>query len=132
MERGKPRLSEAIRKLLGTLNPLEARILRLSFGLEGKHSEYNAEIAESLGIPTEFVKEYRIRALRKLRHPSRARVLHDYFLEQKAVPQTHVEIVVPRAIEEVDKLTPQLLDRLRSKANDIEKLKASHGDVVEN
>lgn len=123
------RLQEATRKALATLNPLEAKILRLSFGLEGKHSKNNAEIAQSLGIPSGFVREYRNRALRKLRHPARARLLFEYFKQEaESVPHKHVEIVVPRAIEEVEKLTPQLLDRLRSKTNDLEKLKA---DVFE-
>ena len=48
-------LAEATRKILQTLNPLEAKIVRLSFGLEEKKPKTDAEIAKSLGIPAPFV-----------------------------------------------------------------------------
>lgn len=116
------KLAEVTNEIIDTLNPLEANILRRSFGLESNQLENDGEIAKSLGIPLEFVEEYRKRGLRKLRHPPLSEVVRGY-LEQKAAPQKHVEIIVPKAIEEVNNLTPQLLDRLRSKTDDIVKLK---------
>lgn len=118
---------EAASKILNTLNPLEAKILRLSFGIGGAQFTNDADMAESLCIHTEFVREFRTRALRKLRHPIHSEVLREY-LEQIAVQDKHVDIVVPKAVEEIDNLSPQLLDRLRSQTNDIERLKA---DVFE-
>ena len=94
------KLAEVTREIIDTLNPLEAQILRRSFGLENNHNENDGEIAKSLGIPVEFVEEYRNRGLRKLRDPARSEALRDY-LEQKAIPPKHVEIIVPKAIEEV-------------------------------
>lgn len=120
-------LAEGTRKILQTLNPLEAKIVRLSFGLEEKKPKTDAEIAKSLGIPAPFVEEYRTRALRKLRHPAHSEALRDY-LNKKPIPLKHVGVVVPQAIEEIRRLSPELLDRLRSKTNDIGKLKA---DVFE-
>lgn len=118
----KEKLVEATRKFLEALNPLEAAILRRSYGIATEHAEDDSEIAAALGIPIAFVEEYRVRALRRLRHPSRADVLSDH-LGQQSLDTRHVQAIVPKAIGEIGELTPDLLDRLRSKTDDIEKLK---------
>jgi restriction endonuclease Mrr len=114
--------TEATSKILESLNPLEAEILRQSFGIGSEQVEDDSEIAAALEIPVEFVEEYRARALRKLHHPSRSDALHA-LLEHVSLHEEHVEIIVPKAIEEIGELTPQLVDDLRSKTNNIAKLK---------
>jgi len=114
-------LAEATRKALDTLNPLEAAILRQSFGIEYEKIQNDGEIARALDIPAAFVEVYRVRALRKLRHPARS-MLFNELMEWEATPKKHVEIVIPKAIEEIEKLTPQLLERLHANTDNIEKL----------
>ncbi|NWF69824.1 MAG: sigma-70 family RNA polymerase sigma factor [Chloroflexi bacterium] len=71
-------LQEKIEKLLGTLTPREARILRLRFGLHNGHSYTLEEVGKKFGLTRERIRQIEGRALRRLRHPSRSRQLRDY------------------------------------------------------
>lgn len=93
---------------LDILTPREAKILRLSFGIEVNKTT-DAVIAGLFDIEVSRVEQYRVQALRKLRDFSTA----------TSAPS----IVVPKAIEEIANLSPELLDRLRSHAKDLEKLR---------
>jgi RNA polymerase primary sigma factor len=71
-------LQEKIEKLLSTLTPREARILRLRFGLHNGHSYTLEEVGKKFGLTRERIRQIEGRALRRLRHPSRSRQLRDY------------------------------------------------------
>jgi RNA polymerase primary sigma factor len=71
-------LGEKIEALLDTLTPREARILRLRFGLLNGRCHTLEEVGETFGLTRERIRQIEGRALRRLRHPRRARQLRDY------------------------------------------------------
>jgi len=68
-------VAESLRKTLATLSEREARVLRLYYGLEDGEPMTLGEIGEISGVTRERVRQIKQRALRRLRHPSRARLL---------------------------------------------------------
>ena len=71
-------LSEKLVEILATLSPREARILRLRFGLENGRSYTLEEVGEKFGLTRERIRQIEGKALRRLRHPMRARQLREY------------------------------------------------------
>jgi RNA polymerase primary sigma factor len=71
-------LAEEVEQVLSTLTPRQARILRLRFGLDGKHPHTLKEIAAMYGLTRERIRQIEREALRRLRHPSRSRYLRPY------------------------------------------------------
>lgn len=71
-------LQEKIDELLATLTPREARILRLRFGLQNGRSYTLEEVGQKFGLTRERIRQIEGHALRRLRHPRRARHLRDY------------------------------------------------------
>jgi len=78
---GQGLLAERLEQVLDTLTPREARILRLRFGLQDGHSYTLKEVGEKFGLTRERIRQIQNEALRRLRHPRRARVLRDYLGE---------------------------------------------------
>lgn len=68
-------LTRTIELALGTISEREARILRLYFGIDGEEPRTLEEIGTMLGITRERVRQIKERALGRLRHASRARLL---------------------------------------------------------
>lgn len=71
-------LREKINEVLGTLTPREARILRLRFGLDNDRPYTLEEVGQKFGLTRERIRQIEGKALRRLRHPCRARVLKEY------------------------------------------------------
>jgi RNA polymerase primary sigma factor len=71
-------LGEKIEEMLSTLNPREARILRLRFGLVNGRSYTLEEVGQKFGLTRERIRQIEGRALRRLRHPRRSRQLRGY------------------------------------------------------
>ncbi|HEY5269627.1 MAG TPA: sigma-70 family RNA polymerase sigma factor [Anaerolineales bacterium] len=71
-------LKEKIDEVLGTLTPREARILRLRFGLDTGTPYTLEEVGEKFGLTRERIRQIEGKALRRLRHPRRARQLKEY------------------------------------------------------
>jgi RNA polymerase primary sigma factor len=71
-------LKEKIEEILGTLSPREARVLRLRFGLNNDKAYTLEEVGEKFGLTRERIRQIEGKALRRLRHPRRARQLKDY------------------------------------------------------
>jgi len=78
---GQELLAERLEEVLDTLTPREARILRLRFGLQDGHSYTLKEVGEKFGLTRERIRQIQNEALRRLRHPRRARLLRDYLGE---------------------------------------------------
>ena len=62
--------------VLQTLSPREEKVIRLRFGLAADGREHTLEeVGEDFKVTRERIRQIEVKALRKLRHPSRARVL---------------------------------------------------------
>jgi RNA polymerase primary sigma factor len=71
-------LGEKIEEVLETLPPRESRILRLRFGLENGRMHTLEEVGQKFGLTRERIRQIETKALRRLRHPRRARQLREY------------------------------------------------------
>ena len=74
-------LKEQTQAVLKTLTPREEKVLKLRFGV-GDGSEHTLEeVGQSFAVTRERIRQIESKALRKLRHPSRSKVLRN-FMEQ--------------------------------------------------
>jgi RNA polymerase primary sigma factor len=65
--------------VLQTLSPREEKVIRLRFGLDNEGRERTLEeVGEDFQVTRERIRQIEVKALRKLRHPSRARVLKNF------------------------------------------------------
>jgi len=71
-------LRERVNEVLSTLSPREARILRLRFGLDNDRPYTLEEVGQKFGLTRERIRQIEGKALRRLRHPRRARMLREY------------------------------------------------------
>ncbi len=70
-------LREQLNDVLETLTPREAKVLKLRFGLEDGRSRTLEEVGKEFNVTRERIRQIEAKALRKLRHPSRAKKLKD-------------------------------------------------------
>jgi RNA polymerase primary sigma factor len=73
-------LKEQVEAVLDSLTGRERRVLRLRFGLEDGRARTLEEVGKEFGVTRERIRQIEAQALRKLRHPSRARKLRDYLV----------------------------------------------------
>jgi len=71
-------LKKEIERALNTLTRREADIIRLYFGLNGKHMHRLEEISEEFNITRERIRQIKEKAIRKLKHISKNRILKTY------------------------------------------------------
>lgn len=69
-----------VNEIVETLSPVEQSILTLRFGLDG-HEHSPEEVGYLLNTPKERIRQIEAKALRKLRHPTRANWLRSYLDE---------------------------------------------------
>lgn len=68
---------DVVNAVLDTLSDREANILRLRFGIGGKKVMTLEEVGKEYGLTRERIRQIEAKALRKLRHPSRANILKE-------------------------------------------------------
>jgi RNA polymerase primary sigma factor len=68
-------LAEQTRKVLATLTPREEKVLRMRFGIGEKSDHTLEEVGQDFFVTRERIRQIEAKALRKLRHPSRAKLL---------------------------------------------------------
>lgn len=71
-------LSEQTRSVLATLTPREEKVLRMRFGIGEKSDHTLEEVGQDFFVTRERIRQIEAKALRKLRHPSRSRLLKSY------------------------------------------------------
>ena len=71
-------LQEQMESVLATLGNREQAVLRYRFGLDDGTCRTLEEIGRALDVTRERVRQIESNALRKLRHPSRMRILREY------------------------------------------------------
>jgi RNA polymerase primary sigma factor len=74
-------LKEEIKAVLSTLQPREQQVLELRFGLIDGTSYTLEEVGKRFNVTRERIRQIEAKALRKLRHPSRAKKLKDFMVE---------------------------------------------------
>jgi RNA polymerase primary sigma factor len=76
-------LSEAVQKVLGSLTPREAKVLRMRFGINMNTDHTLEEVGKQFDVTRERIRQIEAKALRKLRHPSRAEQLRSFLEEHE-------------------------------------------------
>jgi RNA polymerase primary sigma factor len=71
-------LSEQTRKVLSSLTPREEKVLRMRFGIGEKYDHTLEEVGQDFDVTRERIRQIEAKALRKLRHPSRAKKLKSF------------------------------------------------------
>lgn len=71
-------LQEQLVEVLSTLSEREQKVLRLRFGLDDGRARTLEEVGKEFHVTRERIRQIEAKALRKLRHPSRSRLLKDY------------------------------------------------------
>jgi len=71
-------LGEQTRRVLATLTPREEKVLRMRFGIGEKSDHTLEEVGQDFEVTRERIRQIEAKALRKLRHPSRAKKLRSF------------------------------------------------------
>ena len=71
-------LKEQLNEVLSTLTDREAKVLRLRFGLEDGRSRTLEEVGKEFDVTRERIRQIEAKALRKLRHPSRSKMVKEF------------------------------------------------------
>ena len=71
-------LRETTTRVLASLTPREERILRMRFGIGMNKDHTLEEVGQQFSVTRERIRQIEAKALRKLKHPSRSRVLRSF------------------------------------------------------
>ena len=72
-------LAEALKEILDTLTEREADVLRMRFGMYDGRTHTLEEVGQIFGVTRERIRQIENKAIRKLRHPSRAKKIKDFY-----------------------------------------------------
>ena len=72
-------LAEALKEILDTLTEREAEVLRMRFGMYDGRTHTLEEVGQNFGVTRERIRQIENKAIRKLRHPSRAKKIKDFY-----------------------------------------------------
>ncbi|MBI3755450.1 MAG: RNA polymerase sigma factor RpoD [Deltaproteobacteria bacterium] len=71
-------LSDQTKRVLSTLTPREEKVLRMRFGVGEKQDYTLEEVGKVLGVTRERVRQIEAKAIRRLRHPTRVKLLKGF------------------------------------------------------
>ena len=72
-------LAEALKEILDTLTEREADVLRMRFGMYDGRTHTLEEVGQNFHVTRERIRQIENKAIRKLRHPSRAKKIKDFY-----------------------------------------------------
>ena len=72
-------LAEALKEILDTLTEREADVLRMRFGMYDGRTHTLEEVGQIFGVTRERIRQIENKAIRKLRHPRRAKKIKDFY-----------------------------------------------------
>lgn len=84
-------LRDELQSIMGELTPREQKVLILRYGLGDNHPRTLEEVGKEFNVTRERIRQIEAKAIRKLRHPSRAKRLGDYrdMMPTSGSPDTH-------------------------------------------
>ena len=71
-------LKERLYTILKDLSDREERVIRLRYGLDDNHPRTLEEVGKEFGVTRERIRQIEAKAIKKLRHPTRSKLLGDY------------------------------------------------------
>jgi RNA polymerase primary sigma factor len=71
-------LRETTTRVLASLTPREERVLRMRFGIGMNTDHTLAVVGQQFSLTRERIRQIEAKALRKLKHPSRSRILRSF------------------------------------------------------
>jgi len=77
-------LKERVREVLKTLTPREEKVLKMRFGIDVASEHTLEEVGKDFSVTRERIRQIEVKALRKLRHPSRSKKLLTFFEKELA------------------------------------------------
>jgi RNA polymerase primary sigma factor len=72
-------LKERVREILKTLTPREEKVIKMRFGIDVASEHTLEEVGKDFSVTRERIRQIEVKALRKLRHPSRSKKLQSFF-----------------------------------------------------
>jgi RNA polymerase primary sigma factor len=72
-------LKDRVRQILKTLTPREEKVLKMRFGIDIASEHTLEEVGKDFSVTRERIRQIEVKALKKLRHPSRALKLQSFF-----------------------------------------------------
>jgi RNA polymerase primary sigma factor len=72
-------LKERVREVLKSLTPREEKVLKMRFGIDVASEHTLEEVGKDFSVTRERIRQIEVKALRKLRHPSRSKKLLSFF-----------------------------------------------------
>lgn len=72
-------LKERVREALKTLTPREEKVLKMRFGIDVASEHTLEEVGKDFSVTRERIRQIEVKALKKLRHPSRSKKLKTFF-----------------------------------------------------
>jgi RNA polymerase primary sigma factor len=82
-------LKEKVREILKSLTPREEKVLKMRFGIDVASEHTLEEVGKDFSVTRERIRQIEVKALRKLRHPSRSKKLQSFFNSDE--PETFSE-----------------------------------------
>lgn len=75
-------LKELVREILDTLSPREAKVLKMRFGIDVAAEHTLEEVGKDFFVTRERIRQIEVKALKKLKHPSRSKKLLAYLQKE--------------------------------------------------
>ena len=79
-------LKERVREVLKSLAPREEKVLKMRFGIDVASEHTLEEVGKDFAVTRERIRQIEVKALRKLRHPSRSKRLRAFFEKDVEIP----------------------------------------------
>lgn len=126
-----PIITQAVNDVFATLTPREEKVLKMRLGLFPSQKQHTQQaVADHFAVTRHRIRQIENKALRKLRHPVRARGLMVFlqtpeaelrrFLQQRSSPQRLAELLP--VIEKIRRLEPSLIRHLQQHNDDLGKI----------
>lgn len=82
-------LKKRVREMLKTLSPREEKVIKMRFGIDVASEHTLEEVGKDFSVTRERIRQIEVKALRKLRHPSRSKKLRTFFEGEELLQEGH-------------------------------------------